>query len=61
MDNIKKAMRHIDTGADGSAHRKPIPFSEFLQVVLDNPVGTIRNVFQVFHDLFKTLCGRRGG
>ena len=57
MDNIKKAMRHIDSVADGSNHRKPIPFADFLQVVLDNPVGTIRNVFQVFHDLFKAYVG----
>ena len=57
MDNIKKAMRHINIGADASNHRQPIPFEDFLEVVLDNPMGTIRNVFQVFHDLFKTYVG----
>jgi predicted Ser/Thr protein kinase len=57
MDNIKKAMRHINIGADASNHRKPIPFEAFLDVVLANPTGTIRNVFQVFHDLFKTYVG----
>ena len=57
MDNINKAMRHIDTVADESNNRKPIPFEEFLQLVLVNPIGTIRNVFQVFHDLFKAYVG----
>ncbi len=58
MDNINKAMRHIDIGPDGANHRKPIPFEAFLQVVLNNPIGTIRNVFQVFHDLFKEHVGQ---
>ncbi len=53
MDNIKKAMRHIRIDADGVNHSKMIPFEDFLQVVQDNPVDTIRNVFQVFYDLFK--------
>ena len=57
MDNIKKAMRHIDIGNEGSNHRHPIPFSEFLEAVLKNPTGTIRNVFQVFHDLFAEYVG----
>ncbi|BBO84293.1 serine protein kinase PrkA [Desulfosarcina ovata] len=57
MDNIKKAMQQIDIGEHGSNHRKPIPFEAFLQEVLDNPTGTIRNVFQVFHDLFKEYVG----
>ncbi len=57
MDNIRKAMQHIDISADGPNHSKSIPFEEFLQVVQDNPTGTIRNVFQVFHDLFKTHVG----
>ncbi|GAB6907763.1 putative serine protein kinase, PrkA [Desulfosarcina cetonica] len=57
MDNIKKAMRQIDSGDNASNHRKPIPFEDFLKEVLANPTGTIRNVFQVFHDLFKAYIG----
>jgi predicted Ser/Thr protein kinase len=57
MENIKKAMQHIDAGTDGNIRHKPIPFQDFLEVVVDNPVGTIRNVFQVFHDLFKAHVG----
>jgi predicted Ser/Thr protein kinase len=57
MDNIQKAMRHIDIEDEGSNHRKPIPFEDYLKVVQENPTGTIRNVFQVFHDLFKAYVG----
>jgi hypothetical protein len=55
--NISNAMRHIDASAGETDHRKPIPFEDFLGVVLTNPVGTIRNVFQVFYDLFKAYVG----
>ena len=58
MDNIKKAMRHIDIGADGASHRQSIPFERFLEAVLANPRGTIRNIFQVFHDLFQSYVGQ---
>ena len=57
MENIPNAMRHIDAGDGDTDHRKPIPFEEFLSVVLANPLGTIRNVFQVFYDLFKEYVG----
>ncbi len=57
MENIAKAMRHVEADATASNHRKPITFEEYLQVVLDNPFGTIRNVFQLLHDLFTTTIG----
>ncbi len=55
MENIAKAMQHVD--ATVSNHRKPISFEEYLKVVLDNPTGTIRNVFQLLHDLFTATIG----
>ncbi len=58
MENIKKAMRHIDVDNKDSNHRHPIPFNEFLEAVLNSPTGTIRNVFQVFHDLFSEYVGQ---
>jgi predicted Ser/Thr protein kinase len=58
MDNIKKAMRHIDIGDNEATHRKPISFETFLDVLITNPQATIRNVFQVFHDLFKAYVGQ---
>jgi len=30
MENISKAMRHIDAGSGETNHRKPIPFEDFL-------------------------------
>ena len=57
MENIKKAMRHIDFGDSETSHRTPLSFEDFLGVVVNNPTGTIRNVFQVFHDLFKAYVG----
>jgi len=57
MDNISNAMRHIDTGSNETNHREPIAFEAFLHLVHENPVATIRNVFQVFHDLFKENVG----
>ena len=57
MDNISNAMRHIDTGREETSHREPISFTAFLHLVQENPVTTIRNVFQVFYDLFKEYVG----
>lgn len=57
MDNISNAMRHIDTGSDENNHREPISFEAFLRLVQEDPVATIRNVFQVFYDLFKEYVG----
>ncbi len=57
MENIKKAMRHIDIGSGGLKGREAISFEDFLRMVQKNPMGTIRNVFQVFYDLFKTYVG----
>ena len=47
MENIKKAMRHIDISDEGSNHRHAIPFSEFLEVVLKNPTGTILSLIHI--------------
>jgi len=58
MDNISNAMRHIDTGSEETNHREPIAFETFLRMVQKSPVTTIRNVFQVFHDLFKEYVGK---
>ncbi len=57
MENIKKAMQHIDVADEGTTRGNAITFEDFLDKVLANPVGTIRNVFQVFHDLFAEYVG----
>ncbi len=54
MENINKAMKRINSGTKAMEHSDPIPFEDFLEVVLSNPKGAIRNVFQVFHDMVST-------
>ena len=51
-------MRHIHIGADPSGHQDRISFEEYLGLVQENPVGLIRNIFQVFYDLFETHVGQ---
>jgi len=38
----------------GDRHTQPtIAFEDFLQIMVENPYTTIRNVFQIFHDMIK--------
>ena len=57
MDNIQKAMRHIDIADKGTTIGKAVPFEEFLKDVQKSPASMIRNVFQVFHDMFVEYVG----
>ena len=57
MDNTQKAMQHLNKGADESNLHRPIPFEQFLQVVLNHPAAIIRNVFQLLYDLFQNCVG----
>jgi len=57
MNNIERALRQIDVGRDGANRRQPISFQEYIALVLENPIATIRNVFQVLHDLFAVYVG----
>lgn len=58
MDNIERAMRQVEVGTEGPDPRKPIPFNQFLELVVNNPAAMIRNVFQLFYDLFQTHVGK---
>ena len=55
--NIDKAMANLSQQVKDLQHRLPIPFDDFLGEVLARPEDTIRDVFQVFHDLVKTFVG----
>ena len=55
--NIDKAMANLSQQVKDLKHRLPIPFDEFLNEVLARPEDTIRDVFQVFHDMVKTYVG----
>jgi hypothetical protein len=54
MDNIQKAMRHIQDGAQESGRRKRIPFEAFLQVVQQNPIETLFEMCS----RFSTICSK---
>ena len=57
MQNIEKAIEHLNRDISELDQRSPIPFEEFLKVLAEEPYGVVRNVFQVFHDMVKTYVG----
>jgi len=57
MENVQKAIQHLNLNLSDLDQRSPIPFEEFLQVLVEQPFTVIRNVFQVFHDMIKTYIG----
>ncbi|ABQ28454.1 serine protein kinase PrkA [Geotalea uraniireducens] len=59
MDDISKAMQHINRSITGWNQREPMPFEEFLELLSANPTKVIRNVFQVFHDMIMSHIGER--
>ena len=59
MDDISKALQHINRSVSSWNQLEPIPFDEFLKVLTANPTEVIRNVFQVFHDMVMSHIGAR--
>ncbi|BDV44809.1 ATPase AAA [Geotalea uraniireducens] len=51
MDTIARALQHIDLKMKDWNHRAPIPFEEFLNILVSRPNAVIRNIFQLFHDM----------
>jgi predicted Ser/Thr protein kinase len=51
MNSIDKALQHIDESMNEWEQRAPIPFDEFLKVLVDKPEIVVRNIFQLFHDM----------
>ena len=54
MDNIEKALYQVAGLMSEWEQRAPIPFEEFLKVLVAQPDRVLRNAFQVFHDLVKS-------
>jgi len=50
MKNLDRSMSEIEP-------QSQILFSDFLNILTENPSKVIRNVFQVFHDMIKTYVG----
>ena len=57
MDDISRALQHINRSMDGLNQREPLTFEDFLKVLTANPTGVIRNVFQLFYDMVMTHIG----
>ncbi|MGD9329950.1 MAG: serine protein kinase PrkA [Desulfobacterales bacterium] len=54
MENVQQAMHSLDQSIKERGQPPPIPFEEFLELMIKSPEGLLRNVFQVFHDMIKT-------
>ncbi len=57
MENIHKALQHVDRSVSEWEQRPTISFEAFLKLLTNNPSAAIRNVFQVFHDMVKSHVG----
>ncbi len=51
MENLEKALSHLNGGGRELLLRPPVPFETFLKRIADKPNHIIRNIFQVFHDM----------
>lgn len=57
VENIGHALDHLDQKIGERDPRAPIPFDDFLEILVGRPAAVMRNVFQVFHDLIRTYVG----
>ena len=54
METTKAAMALIDGTGRKREQRSPVPFEDFVELLLARPAHVLRNVFQVFHDMVKS-------
>ncbi len=57
LNNIHKAMQHIQRTKASKERQAPIPFDAFLEKVIQHPTHMIRNVFQFFYDMVNAYVG----
>ncbi len=57
MKNTKTAMEQINRGLKAREGQPPIPFEEFLNILVSNPPAFLRNIFLFFHDMVKMYVG----
>ena len=58
MDNVKKALANLNMRmTDRSRRHLPISFEEYLNHLVEHPERALRNVFQVFQNLFSYYIG----
>jgi predicted Ser/Thr protein kinase len=56
-DSIEKALANLNTCVMAQEQRQAVSFDTFLMELVANPSILIRNVFQVFADMFKKYVG----
>ncbi|PIP35809.1 MAG: serine protein kinase [Desulfobacterales bacterium CG07_land_8_20_14_0_80_52_14] len=54
MEDVEKALKHLNTKLSDLEHRSPVSFEAFLEEVTERPRQAIRNIFQVFYDMVMT-------
>ncbi len=57
MENITYAFQHLDQMISERDYRTPIPFQDFIKLMSVNPSQTLRNIFQIFHDMMHAYVG----
>ena len=54
MNNIDRALGHVDRNMSEWEQRASIPFEDFLKVLGEHPEKVVRNIFQLFHDMISS-------
>jgi len=54
---LSKSVKDLTETIDAQLKRKPIPFQDFLELMVKTPQNIIRNVFQVFNDMVTFYVG----
>ena len=57
MDNIRQALQNLGRNLSEQGQSAPIPFGQFLALLIKRPERVVRNVFQVFHDMVMSYVG----
>jgi len=57
MNPIERALTHLESGGRELIHHPPVPFESFLEQMTAAPNRVLRNIFQVFHDMFHRYVG----
>jgi predicted Ser/Thr protein kinase len=57
MDNIERALQHINRSMDHAEQRETVPFKSFLAMAVAKPANVIRSIFQLFHDMINSYVG----
>ncbi len=57
MSNLREAMNKLCRGLSEEEQHPPIPFEEYVKLLVNDPIRQIRNVFQAFYDMIHFYIG----